>query len=100
MSDESLDIAVQSGSEPTNKVAAASNASGGIAGVVAGVMAVYGADALREILGPLATTHPAATTLIVLTVTSTAAFYATQLGGRAAAFNVLDKPNVPLVKAT
>lgn len=99
MADEQLNIAVQDSAQPTNKVAAASNAAGGVAAVVAGVMAAYGGDAIRELLGPMAATYPAATTLIVLIVTGLASFYATKFGGQAAAFNVLDKPNVPLVKA-
>jgi len=99
MADEPLNIAVQDSAQPTNKVAAASNAAGGVAAVVAGVMAAYGGDAIREIMGPLAQQYPSATTLVVLMATGVAAYYATKFGGQAAAYNVLDKPNVPLAKA-
>jgi hypothetical protein len=97
---EPLNIAVQESAQPTNKVAASTNASGSVAAVVAGVMAAYGGDAIREVMGAVATTHPDGTNLVVMLVTGIAAFYATKLGGRAAAYNVLDKPNVPLVAAS
>ena len=99
MAEEPLNIAVQDGAQPTNKVSAASNTAGGIAAVVASVMATYGADAIREALGEWGAAHPSNTTRITILLVSLAAFFSTKLGGQAAAYNILDKPNVPLVKA-
>jgi hypothetical protein len=96
---EPLNIAVQDSAQPTNKVAAATNASGGIAAVVASIMAAYGGPAIVEALGEFATTNPSGTAFAVMLVTGVASFYAAKLGGQAAAFNVLDKPNVPLARA-
>lgn len=90
-------IAVQAAPEPTNKVAAASNAAGGLAAVVAGVMAAYGGPAIVELLGEWGATHPSTTQLVVGIGAAVAGFVVTRAGGRAAAYNVLDKPNVPLV---
>jgi hypothetical protein len=89
-------VAVQTGAEPTNKVAAATNAAGGIAGIVAGTLAAYGGPAIVEFLGAWATTHPAGTQLVVLLVTGVAAGIATKYAGRSASYNVLDAPNVPM----
>lgn len=98
MDETSLNIAIQEGTQPTNKVAAASNASGGIAAVVASIMAAYGGPAIIEALGSFAETNPSGTTLLVMLVVGLASFFAAKFGGQAAAYNVLDKPNVPLVK--
>lgn len=88
-------VAIQTNLEPTNKLQAGTNAAGGVAAVLASVMAAYGADAIREIIG----THlgPNTTNLLIMAITGVAAYFATTGFGRAAAYNVLDKPNVPLV---
>lgn len=89
-------VAVQTSTEPTNKLTAGTNAAGGVAAVIAAVMAAYGADAIKEMLSTMPI-GPAVTNLIVMVVTGIAAYFATSLSGRAAAYNVLDKPNRPLV---
>lgn len=92
-------VAIQTDPQPTNKVSAASNTAGGIAGVLAGVMTVYGGDAIRETLSVLPI-GPKLQDLIVFAVVAVAGFYASKLGGQAAAYNVLDKPNVALQPVT
>ena len=87
-------VALQASPEPTNKVAAASNAAGGLAAVLGGVMAGYGGPAITEMLGTWGQAHPNTAALIVMAVTSVAAYIATKYAARAAAYNVLDKPNV------
>lgn len=94
-----LGVAVQASAEPTNKVAAASNAAGSFAAVIGGVMAAYGGPAMTELMGEWGKAHPSTAALGVMLVTSLASFYAVKYGGRAAAYNVLDKPNVPLKAA-
>jgi hypothetical protein len=93
-------VAVQTGPEPTNKVAAATNAAGGIAGIITGIMAAYGGPAIVEMLGAWATTHPAATQFLVVLITGVAGWLATLYGGRIASYNVLDAPNVPMAPVT
>ena len=100
MENSNLSVAVQTSGQPTNKVAAASNMGGGLAAVVAGVMAAYGGPAITEMLGTWSTTHPSATALLVAAVAAVAGYFVTKFGGQAAAYNVLDKPNVPMVPAT
>lgn len=90
------DLAVQQpGGQPTRKVAAAANAAGGIGGIIAGAMTLYGDDAIREVLAMTAL-GPKMTDLVCLIVVSGAVYFGTKIGARAAAYNVLDKPNVPL----
>lgn len=88
-------VAVQVGPQPTNKVSAAANAGGGIGGIIAGAMTLYGDDALREVLAMTAL-GPKMTDLVCLIVVSAAVYLGTKYGAQAAAYNVLDKPNVPL----
>lgn len=92
-------VAVQSGPQPTNKVAAAANAGGGIGGIIAGAMTLYGDGAIREVLGSLPIGEKT-TDLLVFVIVSAAVYLGTKYGAQAAAYNVLDKPNVPLVAAT
>jgi uncharacterized membrane protein YeiH len=89
------DVAVQQGSQPTRKVAAASEAAGGIGGIIAGAMTLYGDGAIREVLANMPIGEKS-TDLIVFIVVSAAVYLGSKYGARAAAWNVLDKPNVPL----
>lgn len=95
MADERL--AEQTSNAPTNKVVAATNVAGTIAGIVTGTMAAYGGPAILEMLNKdWSLTHPNAAQLIVLLITGVAGGLATKFGGKAAAFNVYDKVNRPL----
>lgn len=93
------DVAIQQPgmTEPTNKVAAAGTAAAGIGFVVAGVMAGYGGPAIIELMGTWGEMHPNSANLIVMIVTGIAGAVAGKFGSQAAAYNVLDKPNVALV---
>jgi hypothetical protein len=90
------EVAFQTGGQPTRKVSAASNVGGSVAAVLAGVMAGYGGPAIMELLGEYGSSHPSVAQFLIMIATSVAAFIATKYGGQAAAYNVLDKPNVPL----
>ena len=92
-----LNIAVQSSGQPTNKVRAASNVGGALAGVMAGVMTAFGGPAIMELMGEWGMSHPSTAALLVATVAALASWVAGKYGGQTAAFNVLDKPNIPLV---
>lgn len=94
------DLAVQAEPQPTRKVAAASNAAGSLAAVLAGVMAGYGGPAITEMLGTWGEAHPSTTQLVVALAAAGAAYVATKYGSQRAAYNVLDKPNVPLAPAS
>jgi hypothetical protein len=98
MPDATAPVAVQTSNEPTNKLATGTQAAGAIAGVLAGVLSAYGADAIKELL-PSPPLGPATQNLIVMAVTAVATWAAAQWGGRRAAYNVLDKPNVPIAAA-
>lgn len=88
-------IAVQAGPQPTRKVAAAAEAAGGIGGIIAGAMTLYGDGAIREVLAALPIGEKT-TDLLVFVIVSVAVYFGTKYGARAAAYNVLDKPNVPV----
>lgn len=88
-------VAVQTGGQPTRKVSAASTAGGSIGAIIAGAMSLYGDDAIREVLANLPI-GPKATDLIVFVLVSAAIYLGAKYGAQAAAYNVLDKPNVPL----
>jgi hypothetical protein len=94
-------VAVQqiSNPQPTNKVAAATNAGSSIAAVISGVMVAFGGPALIEMLGPWGTAHPNATAFTVALVAAVASWAGVRYGGRGASYNVLDAPNVPMVPA-
>ena len=94
-----LGVAVQASAQPTRKVVAATVTGGSLGAVVGGVMAGFGGPAIIEALGAWGQAHPSISGLIVTLVTSIAAFYAVKYGGQAGAYNVLDKPNVPLKAA-
>jgi hypothetical protein len=89
------DVAVQTGGQPTRKVTAASTAGGSIGAIIAGAMSLYGDGAIREVLGGLPIGEKS-TDLIVFVLVSAAVYLGTKYGAQAAAYNVLDKPNVPL----
>lgn len=88
-------VAVQKSAQPTNKVAAAATAGGSIGGIIAGAMTLYGDGAIREVLAALPIGEKT-TDLLVFVIVSAAVYLGTKYGGQAAAYNVLDKPNVPL----
>ena len=92
---ETAPVAVQATSEPTRKLAAGTTAAGAIAGVLAGILAAYGGDAIKEVLASTSL-GPAMQNLIVMMVVGVATWLATKYGGQAAAYNVLDKPNIPI----
>ena len=94
------DIARQASSQPTNKVRAASNVGGALAGVMAGVMTAFGGPALMELMGVWGTSHPSTAALLVASVAALASWVAGKYGGQQAAYNVLDKPNIPLVSVS
>lgn len=93
-------IAVQTQPEPTNKVAAASNAAGSLAAVLAGVMTGYAGPAITELAGEWGKGHPNTLQLGIAMIAALAAYVATKAGARAAAYNVLDAPNVPMAPVT
>lgn len=96
MPDKTLDIAVQTSPQPTNKVAAASNAAAAAGVIIAGVMAAYGGPAILELLGAWGQSHPNTAQLIVMIVSGLAGGVGGKYVPQVAAYNVLDKPNVPL----
>lgn len=97
MSNENLNVAVQVSSQPTNKVAAAAEAAGAIGAVLVAVTNFIG-PALEETLSGYL--GPNTLALVTTAVTAVASYYALKYGTRVAAFNVLDKPNVPMVPIT
>ena len=99
MENENLNIAVQASGQPTNKVSATGTAAGGIAAVLAGVMTAYIGPAIMEQLGSWGTANPSTAAFLVALAAALAGFFATKYGGQAAAYNVLDKPNIPLISA-
>lgn len=102
MTDMTAPVAVQATSEPTNKLVAGTNAAAGVGAVIAGVLAAYGGEAIKEVwpaLVPTALEGPAFTNLVVMGLVGVATFYATRASGRAAAYNVMDKPNIPIATA-
>jgi hypothetical protein len=52
-----------------------------------------------EQLGTWGTSNPSTAALLVAAVAAIVGYFATKYGGQAAAYNVLDKPNVPMVPA-
>jgi hypothetical protein len=90
-------VAVQApgNTQPTNKVSAAANYGGGIGGIIAGAMSLYGDGAIREVLATLPIGEKT-TDLLVFAIVSAAVYLGTKYGAQAAAYNVLDKPNVAL----
>jgi uncharacterized membrane protein YeiH len=93
-------VAIQTSPQPTNKVTWASNAAGSIGAVFAGSIAAYGGDQLRTVLielSPSLAEKPATIGLIVFVLVALAGFFANKYGSQLAAYNVLDKPNVPIV---
>lgn len=95
-------IAVQSTSEPTNKLAAGTTAAAGVGAVIAGALAGYGNEAIRDVLVevlPVMAAKAATTNFIVFIVVTLAAYFANKQAGLRAGYNVLDKPNVPVALA-
>jgi hypothetical protein len=93
---EHANVAIQVSGQPTNKVTAASTAGGSIGAIIAGAMSLYGDGAIREVLSQVPAIGPKATDLLVFVAVSAAVYLGTKYGAQAAAYNVLDKPNVPL----
>lgn len=96
---ETAPVAVQTSDSPTNKLAAGVTVAGGLGAVIAGALASYGSEAIRDVLTevlPVLATKPAATNMIVFLGVTVAAFFANRQAGLAAGFNVLDAPNRPL----
>lgn len=96
-------LAVQASPQPTNKVVAASNGAATMSAAIAGAVALFASDAIMEVwnyVAPAELDNGATAKLIVGCVIAAASFYATQAAGRAVAYNVLDKPNVPLTPAS
>lgn len=94
-------VAEQATDEPTNKLAAGTTASAGVGAVIAGAIAGYGSEAIRDVLMevvPALAAKAATTNFLVFIGVTVAAYVASKYGGQAAAFNVLDKPNIPLSK--
>lgn len=93
-------IAVQASPQPTNKVVAASNGAATMGAAIAAAVTLFAGDAIMEVwnyVSPDALDDGATAKLIVGIVIAAASFYATRATARAAAYNVLDKPNVPVV---
>jgi hypothetical protein len=97
MVNKTLDIAVQSTEQPTNKVAAAGTAAGAIGAVLVAVTTFVG-PAMEEALG--GKVGPNVLALITAAVGALVGYFALKYGSQAAAYNVLDKPNVPLQAST
>jgi predicted lipid-binding transport protein (Tim44 family) len=90
-------VAVQApgNTQPTNKVTAASTAGGGIGAIIASGMSLYGEAALREVLANFPIGEKL-TDLICFVAVASVVYVGTKYGAQWAAYNVLDKPNVPL----
>jgi hypothetical protein len=58
-------------------------------------MSLYGNDAIREVLA-MTPLGPKMTDLVCVLIVSTAVYLGGKYGAQAAAYNVLDKPNVAL----
>jgi hypothetical protein len=91
-------VAVQIYDQPTNKLSVGTNVASGVGGVLAGVFAVYGADAIREVWEQaLGLTTPKMEDLVVFALVGIAGFFGSKYAGLAAGWQVLDKPNQQMV---
>jgi uncharacterized membrane protein YeiH len=96
---ETAPVAVQIYEEPTNKLDAGTTASAGVGAVIAGALAAYGSEALRDVLVeilPAMAAKEATTNFVIFLVVTVAAYFANKQAGLKAGYNVLDKPNRPL----
>jgi hypothetical protein len=97
-------VAVQApgNTQPTNKVAAATNWGGTAGGAIAGIVSTFGSDSIHELwviafgTGAAPMTEKIVSALIIFAVCT----FATRYLGRVAAYNVLDKPNVAMAPVT
>jgi hypothetical protein len=97
--DSTSSVAVQITAQPTNKVRAALNNAGPLAGVLAGAIASYGNDQIREVmleLIPALQDKPNATNFFIFVAVTALVWFATIGRGQQAAYNVLDAPNQPI----
>jgi hypothetical protein len=101
MAEETTGLAIQApgDTQPTNKVAAASNAAMAVGALIAGVLSAYGGPAIIEMLGEWGVANPSTAQLLVMIVTGVAGGVAGKYVPPMAAYNVLDKPNVALQRA-
>lgn len=96
---ETSSVAVQTTSDPTNKLAAGTTAAAGVGAVIAGALASYGNDAIRDVITevlPGMAAKSATTNFVIFMIVTVAAYAANKWSGLKAGYNVLDKPNVPL----
>jgi hypothetical protein len=99
MPETTSNVATQITGQPTNKVRAALDQAAPLAAVLAGAIASYGNDKIREVmleLVPYLQTRPAATNFFIFVAVTALVWFATQWRGRAAAYDVLDAPNQPI----
>lgn len=99
---ETASIAVQTTTEPTNKLAAGTTAAASVGAVIAGALAAYGNEAIRDVIVevlPGMAAKAATTNFIVFMMVTVAAYVANKYAGLRAGYNVLDRPNVPLAAA-
>jgi hypothetical protein len=89
-------VAVQTTPQPTNKVAAAGTAAGAIGAVLVAVTSFIG-PALEETLGGYM--GPNALQLVIAAAGALIGYFGLKYGSQAAAYNVLDAPNVALKPA-
>lgn len=90
------EVAIQTSERPTNKLTAGTTAAAGLGAVIAGALAGYGGEALRDVMieiVPQLAKMPAAVNLFVFLGVTVAAFFANRKAGLAAGYNVLDAPN-------
>lgn len=95
-------VAQQATNEPTRKLSIGTTASAGVGAVIAGALASYGNEAIREVLievVPSIATKAATANFIIFLVVTVAAYVANKSAGLGAGYNVLDKPNIPLERA-
>lgn len=92
-------VAVQVYPQPTNKLAVGTTASASFGALLAGALAGYGNEALRNVLVeviPSLAQKSATLDFLVFVLVTVAGFYGGKQLGLKAGWHVLDKPNVPL----
>lgn len=93
------DVAIQTSDAPTNKLAAGTTAAAGVGALIAGALASYGNEAIRDVLTellPALVAKPAAVNMFVFLLVTVASYFANKQAGLRAGYNVLDAPNKPL----
>jgi hypothetical protein len=91
------EVAFQPDDKPTNKVTAASTAAGALGAILVAITSFVG-PALEESLSGYV--GPNMLALITAAVGALIGYFGLKYGSQMAAYNVTDRPNIPMVPAT